>query len=126
MTFLTKTRPWVVAGAVLLATGSIMQVAFAGQDGQDSKKAPAAGTVQAPSSEELPGDPSPFPPGRNAMLVKMTCSQCHTPNVVLTQTFTEKTARKYYQKMVGESPDTERGKKVVEYLSTVMGESAEK
>ncbi len=71
-------------------------------------------------------DPSPFPPGPNAMLVKQTCSQCHTPNVVVTQTFTEKSARKIYQKMLGESPDTERGKKIVEYLSTVMGEKEEK
>lgn len=68
------------------------------------------------------GDPSPFPPGPNAMLVKQTCSACHTPNVIVTQTFDEKTARKLYQKMMGESPDTERGKKIVTYLSTVLGE----
>lgn len=78
------------------------------------------------NADELPGDPSPFPPGRNAMLVKQTCSQCHTPNVVITQTFSEKTARKYYQKMMGESPDTERGKKIVTYLSTVLGEQEDK
>ncbi|WP_295990175.1 hypothetical protein [Rugamonas sp.] len=71
------------------------------------------------------GDPSPFPPGPNAMLVKQTCSQCHTPNVIVTQTFDEKTARKLYQKMMGESPDTERGKKIVTYLSTVLGEKSE-
>src|SRR5476649_1331962 len=53
------------------------------------------------------GDPSPFPPG---------------PNAMVTQTFDEKTARKLYQKMMGESPDTERGKKIVTYLSTVLGE----
>jgi hypothetical protein len=70
-------------------------------------------------------DPSPFPPGPNAMLVKQTCSQCHSPNVIITQTFTEKTARKLYQKMLGESPDTERGKKIVEYLYTVMGDKEE-
>jgi mono/diheme cytochrome c family protein len=45
------------------------------------------------------------------MLGKQTCSQCHTPNVVLDQTFDEKTAPKIYQKMLGESPDTERGKR---------------
>lgn len=71
------------------------------------------------------GDPSPFPPGPNAMLVKQTCSACHTPNVIVTQTFSEKTARKIYQKMMGESPDTERGKKIVEYLSTVLGEKSD-
>jgi mono/diheme cytochrome c family protein len=123
MRFLAKTRTWAVAGVALLATGLMMQTAFAEQDAQDpQKKAAAASTIQASPSDELAGDPSPFPPGRNAMLVKQTCSQCHTPNVVVTQTFTEKTARKYYQKMLGESPDTERGKKIVEYLSTVLGE----
>ena len=78
--------------------------------------------IQSAHAEDPQGDPSPFPPGPNAMLVKQTCSACHTPNVVLNQTFNEKTARKIYQKMLGESPDTERGKKIVEYLSTVMGE----
>lgn len=127
MAFLAMTRTWVVHGVVSLAAGLIMQAAFANQDAQDSqKKTSTVGTAQTAPGEELPGDPAPFPPGRNAMLVKQTCSQCHTPNVVLTQTFTEKTARKYYQKMLGESPDTERGKKIVEYLSTVMGESTEK
>ena len=68
------------------------------------------------------GDPAPFPPGPNAFLVKQTCSQCHSPNVVLTQTFNEASARKIYQKMLGESPTTERGRKVVAYLSTVLAE----
>jgi len=86
----------------------------------------AAGPAsQLAFSAEAADDPSPFPPGPNAMLVKQTCSQCHTPNVIVTQTFSEKTARKIYQKMMGESPDTERGKKIVEYLSTVLGEKSE-
>ena len=80
---------------------------------------------QAAFSAEPEGDPSPFPRGPNALLVKQTCSQCHTPNVVVTQTFTEESARKIYRKMMGESPDTERGKKVVEYLSKVLGEKDE-
>jgi mono/diheme cytochrome c family protein len=122
MTFFAKKRTWALACVASLATGLIMQTAFAEPDAQDPQKKAAASTIQASPSEELAGDPSPFPPGRNAMLVKQTCSQCHTPNVVVTQTFTEKTARKYYQKMLGESPDTERGKKIVEYLSTVLGE----
>jgi mono/diheme cytochrome c family protein len=86
----------------------------------------ASGTLsQAVMSAEPEGDPAPFPRGPNAMLVKQTCSQCHSPNVVVTQTFNEKTARKIYQKMLGESPDTERGKKIVEYLYTVLGEKEE-
>lgn len=76
----------------------------------------------AVSGADPEGDPSPFPPGPNAYLVKQTCSQCHSPNVVLTQTFNEGSARKIYQKMLGECPNTERGKKVVEYLSTVLVE----
>ena len=71
---------------------------------------------------EAKDDIAPFPPGPNALLVKQTCSQCHSPNVVVTQTFSEESARKVYKKMMGESPDTERGKKVVEYLATVLGE----
>lgn len=94
-----------------LAAVPVSQTVF----GADAPK-PAAAAV------DESGDPSPFPPGPNAMLVKQTCSQCHTPNVIVTQTFDEKTARKLYQKMMGESPDTERGKKIVTYLSTVLGE----
>lgn len=97
-----------------LAAGPASQAAFSAEPA-----APAA--APAPAADEA-GDPSPFPPGPNAMLVKQTCSQCHTPNVIVTQTFDEKTARKIYQKMMGESPDTERGKKIVTYLSTVLGE----
>lgn len=104
------------AGAIALVAGLAAQAGHA----QDAKPAAAAGQKVDES-----GDPSPFPPGPNAMLVKQTCSQCHTPNVVLSQTFNEKTARKIYQKMLGESPDTERGKKIVQYLSTVMGEKDE-
>jgi hypothetical protein len=86
----------------------------------------AGGTLsQVVSSAEPEGDPSPFPRGPNAMLVKQTCSQCHSPNVIVTRTFDEKTARKIYQKMMGESPDTERGKKIVEYLTTTLGEKEE-
>jgi mono/diheme cytochrome c family protein len=98
-----------------------------------SKKLAGAGVLalaaglasHAAYAQDEQGDPSPFPQGKNAMLVKQTCSQCHTPNVVMAQTFNEKTARKIYQKMLGESPDTERGKKIVEYLTTYMGEKAE-
>jgi cytochrome c5 len=104
------------AGVLALAAGFAAQAVQA----QDAKP-----TAAAAQKADESGDPSPFPPGPNAMLVKQTCSQCHTPNVVLSQTFNEKTARKIYQKMLGESPDTERGKKIVQYLSTVMGEKDE-
>lgn len=67
-------------------------------------------------------DPAPFPPGQNALLVKQTCSQCHSPNLVVNHTFTKLSARKIYQTMMGESPDTERGQKIVDYLYKVMGD----
>jgi mono/diheme cytochrome c family protein len=107
----------VVAALMALAAGPA-RLAFSAEHAAETAAAGAA----APAED---GDPSPFPPGPNAMLVKQTCSQCHTPNVIVTQTFSEKTARKIYQKMMGESPDTERGKKIVEYLSTVLGEKSE-
>jgi mono/diheme cytochrome c family protein len=70
--------------------------------------------------QEAAEDYFPLKPGPNAVLVKQTCSQCHSPNYIISQTYDEESARKIYRKMMGESPDTERGKKVVEYLSTVM------
>lgn len=42
-----------------------------------------------------------------------------------THVFNEKTAREIYQKMLGESLDTERGEKIVEYLYPVLGEKPE-
>jgi hypothetical protein len=97
-----KSAQYLLALIVTLVTGSLSQAGF---------------------SAEPEGDPAPFPAGPNAMLVKQTCSQCHSPNVVVTQTFSEETARKIYRKMMGESPDTERGKKIVEYLVNVLGEN---
>ena len=47
----------------------------------------AMGTEQLSYAADEAGDPSPFPPGPNAMLVKQTCSKCHSPNVIVTQTF---------------------------------------
>ena len=82
----------------------------------------ATSLVNGQAKADDNGDPSPFPPGPNALLVKQTCSQCHSPNVVITRTFTKLSARKMYQKMMGESPDTERGQKIVDYLYTVMGD----
>jgi hypothetical protein len=84
------------------------------------------GVASAEEAAAEAGDPSPFPPGPNVMLVKRTCSQCHAPNVIVTQTFDEDSARKIYKKMLGESPDTDRGKKIVEYLSTILGDKSDK
>jgi hypothetical protein len=92
--------------------------------GSNSQGVASAQEAVAPYAEA--GDPSPFPPGPNVMLVKRTCSQCHAPNVIVTQTFDEDSARKIYQKMLGESPDTERGRKIVEYLATVLGDKSDK
>jgi hypothetical protein len=39
--------------------------------------------------------------------------------MVYLRTYDEKSARKYYQMMVGD-PDSEEGKKIIEYLTTVL------
>ncbi|MGO4381669.1 hypothetical protein [Pseudoduganella sp. RAF53_2] len=106
-----KRTKYILAALLALGTAQFSHTVFSAE--------------QTPAAPAETGDPSPFPPGPNAMLVKETCSKCHSPNVVVTQTFNEKTARKIYQKMLGESPDTERGKKIVEYLYTVLGEKSE-
>ena len=62
----------------------------------------------------------PFPPGKNAKLVKQVCTGCHAAEMVYMRTFDEQSARKYYEIMVGD-PDSEQGKKIIEYLTTVLG-----
>jgi hypothetical protein len=109
------TRSFKFLGAALLLALAL------DADAQTVAKPEEAAATAAESN-----DPSPFPPGPNVLLVKRTCSQCHTPNLVVTLTFDVDSARKIYQKMLGESPDTERGKKVVEYLSTALGDKADK
>lgn len=70
-------------------------------------------------SEEIE-EAYPFPPGKNAKLVKQVCTACHSAEMVYLRTFDEKSARKYYDLMVGD-PDSEQGKKLIEYLTTVLG-----
>ena len=63
----------------------------------------------------------PFPPGKNAKLVKKVCSSCHGADFAVSRVYNEKTARKDYELMLG-NPDTEQGKMIIEYLVTVLGE----
>ncbi len=65
-------------------------------------------------------DFAPFPPGENAALVKKTCTECHSANVVLSTQFDEALARRQYKLFVGD-PDSEEGQKVIKYLTTVLG-----
>lgn len=65
-------------------------------------------------------DASPFPPGKNAALVKKVCTECHAPGVVISTKFDEDLAKRQYKRFVGD-PDSEEGKKVIEYLTTVLG-----
>jgi hypothetical protein len=64
---------------------------------------------------------APFPPGKNAALVKQVCTQCHGANFVLDRRFDMAAAKKVYRLFVGD-PESEQGKQVVEYLTTVLGE----
>lgn len=62
----------------------------------------------------------PFPPGKNAKLVKQVCASCHDAETVYLRTYDEKSARQYYELYVSD-PDAEQAKKVIEYLCTVLG-----
>lgn len=63
----------------------------------------------------------PFPPGKDAILVKQVCASCHPANLVLDRRFDEADAKKFYRLYVG-NPDTDQGRRIVEYLTTVLGE----
>jgi hypothetical protein len=63
----------------------------------------------------------PFPPGKNAALVKQVCTACHSAMLVVDRKFDVAAAKKMYRLFVG-NPDSDQGKLVVEYLSTVLGE----
>ncbi len=65
-------------------------------------------------------DFAPFPSGENAALVKKTCTECHSANIVLSTQFDEALARRQYKLFVGD-PDSEEGQKVIKYLTTVLG-----
>jgi hypothetical protein len=62
----------------------------------------------------------PFPPGKNAKLVKQVCASCHAAEMVYFRFYDEKSAEKYYELMVSD-PDPEKRKKIIEYLTTVLG-----
>ncbi len=62
----------------------------------------------------------PFPPGKNAQLVKKVCASCHDAGMVYYRTYDEKSANEYYDLMVSD-PDPEQRKKIIEYLTTVLG-----
>lgn len=62
----------------------------------------------------------PFPPGKNAKLVKQVCGRCHTAETIYMRSYDEKEVRRHYELMVND-PDPEREEKVIEYLCTVLG-----
>ncbi len=64
---------------------------------------------------------APFPPGKNAKLVKQVCTSCHDAEMVYMRSYDEKSARKYYELYVSD-PNAEQEQKVIEYLCTVLGE----
>jgi hypothetical protein len=66
-------------------------------------------------------DIAPFPPGKNAALVKKLCTSCHSATLVVDRRYDVAGAQKRYRLFVG-NPASEEGKLVVEYLSTVLGE----
>ena len=76
--------------------------------------------IRVPAGSEESEEAYPFPPGKNAKLVKQVCTGCHAAEMVYLRTFDEKSARQNYETMVGD-PDSAQGKKIIEYLTTVLG-----
>lgn len=81
----------------------------------------AIAAVIATSAAVAAENIAPFPPGKNAALVKQVCTSCHSAMLVVERRYDVEGARKRYRLFVG-NPDSEEGKLVVEYLSTVLGE----
>ena len=77
----------------------------------------------APARVEEISDHYPYPPGKNAKLVKEVCTPCHYAELVTMRDYDEESARRYYELWVGD-PDSEQGKKVIEYLITVLGQKS--
>jgi hypothetical protein len=71
------------------------------------------------SLEEIEEAP-PFPSGKNAKLVKKACGYCHDAATVIYRTYDEKSANDWYDRMMSD-PDPEQRKKIIEYLTTVLG-----
>ena len=64
----------------------------------------------------------PFPPGEHAALVKETCTECHSANLVTDKTFDRASAERYYKLMVSEDISTDDAQKIIEYLSTTLND----
>jgi hypothetical protein len=74
-------------------------------------------TVYARAADDF----TPFPPGENAALVKKACTECHSANLVISRQFDQELATRQYKKFVGD-PDSDEGRTVIKYLTTVLGE----
>ena len=68
-------------------------------------------------------DTSPFPPGENAALVKQICSGCHDGRLVVSKQYDDQSARRYWRVMMGTDPESDDARKVIAYLTTVLGVS---
>ncbi|HYZ62061.1 MAG TPA: hypothetical protein VE650_06360 [Acetobacteraceae bacterium] len=66
---------------------------------------------------------APFPPGPDAALVKEVCSHCHDGRVVVNKRYDEAAARRYWTVMIGTDPDAPVAKRVIAYLTSVLGTS---
>ena len=75
----------------------------------------------APPPDEDEDRLYPFPPGEHAALTRQTCSACHDGSLVANRRYDAESARRYFRLMVGD-PDSELGRKVIAYLTTVLGE----
>jgi hypothetical protein len=64
---------------------------------------------------------TPFPPGKNAALVKKVCTVCHSAKPILDLQYDREEAANFYKNMVESDITTDQAQKIIEYLSTVLG-----
>jgi len=63
----------------------------------------------------------PFPAGEHAALTKQICAECHEASIVVRKRYDRTSAQRYYKLMTGDDPGSENGRKVIQYLTTVLG-----
>jgi hypothetical protein len=63
-----------------------------------------------------------FPPGGGVALTQKICTRCHGANLILSKIFDAASAERYWRTMVGTDPNSDEARKVITYLSTVLGE----
>jgi len=77
--------------------------------------------LATPTAAQDAASLAPFPPGDGALLAKQICTHCHAAGVVVGKHFDVASAQHYWRVMVGTDIESADARKVIGYLSTVLG-----